>query len=204
MAVHDSVTQVADGDQLDDGYFNEHGFFFVEATDDTGSDQTHSTGTLTKKRTFSFTGLSTNYQVVALELEDVTLADSSGNAADHGDLYVKIDDGTTHYSLNTPATSGFGGTTDSVLEFPHWEISNATFNAGNETAFFITTGTSTIKRISVPLAVGMMTGVTSFDVEFWLAATQVAANTVTLTQSWKVRLVVQKRPQDLGTTVTQA
>lgn len=203
MANRTSLTQVADGDILSQGYFNEIGVFYVEAVDSGGASYTHNAASWSKERTFTFSGLSTNYQIVAIELEDVTLTDSSSNNNDYHNMgiIVKNVTGNTYHAPNGNFVSTIAGTGAPIITFPPcWD----TTTDGAAIALTTLQGTATIDAITIPVPVGYLTGSTSYEVQVYLFASQTAANTVTLTNGFTVRLVLTKRAQDLGTSVSQA
>lgn len=205
MAVQNSLTQISDGDQLNSGYFNENGFFYVGATDSSGSDHTHNAESWALKRTFAFTGLSTNYHIIGLELENLSLTHSENNAYEEGLLGIIITDGTTYLSPSPLEIN----TVDNPIEQifinspPCWEA----VSAGTPKTILqssVSNKPVTIGKLSIPIPINSMTGVTSYSVLFYLYSNLTVANTVTLTKGFKVRLIVCKRPQDLGTSVVQS
>lgn len=192
---------VTNGDQLSEGYFNEVGSFYAEATDSSGSPLTHATATATLKRTFEFTGLASNYHLTRLEFDNITITDSSSNSNDSSQFMVIIHDGTNYYSFNKAQLNGFNSTADQVATIGAWQTATSSAPGG---AVLRINSSTTIESLSIPIPYGLMTGATTWTVEIWLSATQTSANTVTLTNGFTTRLLFDKRPIDLGVTINQS
>lgn len=185
--------------------FSQLGTWYVEDTDSSGSPITHSTTTPTLKRTFAFTGLTADYHITSLELEDISITDSSSNGSDRSYLGIIITDGTNYYSPYVPSGSDTDLPADYRWALPtHWDVVSAGTPSRILSCGTSPNETATIDRISIPIPVGMLTGATSYSVLIYLWATQTAANTVTLQNAFTVRLVFDKIPRDLGTSVSQS
>lgn len=203
MANRTSFVEVADGDQLSQGYFNEIGEFYVEHTD-TGGPYTHNAATTNLERTYTFSGLSTNYELRALEFDTLALSDSSANSNDYSIMSVEVSDGTNVWSpvannvANIP--SGVANSPRTTAPF-YWDVTSA----GSPSQFMSTQSSTSVDHVSVPVPMNMITGSTSYTVKIYLFATQTSANTATLAAGFTVRLVFRKRaPRNLGTSTAEA
>jgi len=190
------------GDIFYAGDANLIGTFYVERTDTNASDLTHNTATWTLKQTFTFSGLTADWQLVRIEFDDISLSDSSANSNDYSRLGIIITDGTSYWSpltdrvANIPSNAGV-----EHLVSPYYVDEVA---ASTPQEFTRLQTTRVLDHTTINIPVNLITGVTSYDVELYLAATQTAANTVTMTKGYTVRLVFSKLVQDLGTSTSQS
>lgn len=103
MANRTTFVEVSDGDQLSEGYFNEIGGIYLEASDTSGTDFTQvSSGTpiINLARTFVFTTPESSYRLRSIYARDISF--SQDNSAI---LVMDITDGTDTYTLKYDGAS---------------------------------------------------------------------------------------------------
>ena len=169
MADRTTFVEVADGDQLSEGYFNEIGALYIETTEDSGSDidiaNPGASNALIK--TFVFTAPESGFVPTSIYLKDFTAtADGDGGTIGLGfDIY----DGTNYYTANPLDTDA------TPLKPPRWYLGERPIN--NNFLSVASSSAETLDAATFPLPVTLLAENTAWTIRFRLNSSTAAGST---------------------------
>lgn len=189
MTNQTQLTQVSDGDQLSEGYFNEIGLFTAELADSSAGNYTKTnTASWSTMTTFTFSNFETNYEVLQIYVRGIDASVSLG-ATGRSWLGLKVSDGTTTRYFQQNLGDDSSGTEFSARWSDTEELTGIMSMAGNGAIG----GTSSDFFFQLPA--NMLSG-TTYTVEIrWYAP---STGTLTVTNGFTVGMLLHKRLQSVG------